>query len=58
MYPSVLMLQNVFRVLMESRRKSKKISARGIFPGARVVRGVDWLWDDQDGGSGKKGKVC
>lgn len=34
---------------MESRRKSKKISARGIFPGARVVRGVDWQWEDQDG---------
>ena len=23
--------------------------ARGIFPGARVVRGVDWQWEDQDG---------
>ena len=42
---------------MESRRKSKKISARGIFPGARVVRGVDWQWEDQDGGNGRKGKV-
>ena len=42
---------------MESRRKSKKISARGIFPGARVSRGVDWQWDDQDGGNGRKGKV-
>ena len=29
----------------------------GIFPGARVVRGVDWQWEDQDGGSGRKGKV-
>nr|CAB3263829.1 E3 ubiquitin-protein ligase MIB1 [Phallusia mammillata] len=45
------------RVLMESRRKSKKISARGIYPGARVVRGVDWQWEDQDGGNGRKGKV-
>ena len=42
---------------MESRRKSKKISARGIFPGARVTRGVDWQWDEQDGGNGRKGKV-
>ncbi|XP_050526608.1 E3 ubiquitin-protein ligase MIB1-like [Daktulosphaira vitifoliae] len=38
------------RQLMESRKKSKKISVRGIFAGARVVRGVDWQWEDQDGG--------
>lgn len=37
------------RILIEARRKSKKITARGIFPGARVVRGVDWQWEDQDG---------
>ncbi|XP_066272663.1 E3 ubiquitin-protein ligase MIB1-like isoform X1 [Branchiostoma lanceolatum] len=45
------------RSLMEQRRKSKKIAARGIFPGARVVRGVDWQWEDQDGGNGRRGKV-
>ncbi|XP_068679361.1 E3 ubiquitin-protein ligase MIB1-like [Montipora capricornis] len=43
--------------LVEARRKSKKITARGIFPGARVVRGVDWQWEDQDGGPGRRGKV-
>ncbi|XP_011445686.1 E3 ubiquitin-protein ligase MIB1-like isoform X2 [Crassostrea angulata] len=42
---------------VEPRRKSKKITARGIFPGARVVRGVDWQWEDQDGGNGRRGKV-
>ena len=42
---------------MESRRKSKKITARGIFTGGRVVRGVDWQWEDQDGGNGRRGKV-
>lgn len=46
-----------FRILIEPRRKSKKITARGIFPGARVVRGVDWQWEDQDGGNGRRGKV-
>lgn len=45
------------RVILESRRKAKKITARGIFPGARVIRGVDWQWEDQDGGNGKRGKV-
>ncbi|XP_067936875.1 E3 ubiquitin-protein ligase MIB1-like [Watersipora subatra] len=45
------------KILLDSRRKTKKISLRGIFPGARVVRGVDWQWDDQDGGNGRRGKV-
>nr|CAG4649151.1 EOG090X02DA [Scapholeberis mucronata] len=45
------------RVLLEPRRKSKKIGIRGIFAGARVVRGVDWQWEDQDGGNGRRGKV-
>ncbi|GFW99754.1 e3 ubiquitin-protein ligase MIB1 [Trichonephila clavipes] len=45
------------RGLVDPRRKSKKIAVRGIFPGARVVRGVDWQWEDQDGGNGRRGKV-
>lgn len=42
---------------METRRKSKKCTFRGIFPGSRVVRGVDWQWGEQDGGCSKRGKV-
>lgn len=38
-------------LVLEQRKKSKKITVRGIFNGARVVRGVDWQWDDQDGGN-------
>ena len=45
------------RVLLETRRKSKKILSRGLFPGGRVVRGFDWQWEDQDGGKGRKGKL-
>eukprot|EP00112_Aurelia_sp_Birch-Aquarium-sp1_P018775 Seg4531.2 transcript_id=Seg4531.2/GoldUCD/mRNA.D3Y31 product="E3 ubiquitin-protein ligase MIB1" protein_id=Seg4531.2/GoldUCD/D3Y31 len=45
------------RTLVEPRRKSKKISARGLFPGARVVRGVDWQWEGQDGEPGRRGKI-
>ncbi|CAG2122230.1 unnamed protein product, partial [Medioppia subpectinata] len=45
------------RVIIEPRRKGKKIAVKGIFPGSRVVRGVDWQWEDQDGGNGKRGKV-
>lgn len=37
-------------IVLEQRKKSKKITVRGIFSGARVSRGVDWQWDDQDGG--------
>jgi len=46
------------RVILEPRRKSKKITARGIFPGARVIRGVDWHWEAQDGEAGRRGKVA
>lgn len=59
-------------VVLEQRKKSKKITIRGIFNGARVARGVDWQWDDQDGGCAnqkglnnaisqstvRRGKVC
>ena len=51
------MTANSNRILVESRRKSKKIAYKGLYPGARVVRGVDWQWDDQDGGEMKKGKI-
>ena len=44
-------------MLVDSRRIAKKVSLRGIYPGARVVRGVDWQWDDQDGGNARRGKV-
>ena len=38
---------------MEPRRKTKKLTFKGIFPGSRVVRGVDWQWEDQDGKYGE-----
>ena len=34
-----------------------KIQAKGIFPGAQVVRGPDWDWGNQDGGQGNVGQV-
>lgn len=45
------------KVLVEPRRKGKKITARGMFPGARVIRGVDWHWESQDGVAGRRGKI-
>lgn len=59
-------------MILEQRKKSKKITVRGIFSGARIARGVDWQWDDQDGGgvnirglnnaisqaTVRRGKVC
>ena len=47
-YTHVHTLAN-YRVSVPVRKRSKKVSARGIFPGASVVRGVDWQWEDQDG---------
>jgi len=37
------------RLRMGARSESKRLTARGIFPGAQVVRGVDWRWGEQDG---------
>ena len=34
-----------------------RATAKGIFAGAKVVRGPDWDWGDQDGGDGQQGKV-
>lgn len=31
------------------RKTSKRITVRGLFPNAKVVRGRDWIWGDQDG---------
>lgn len=39
----------VCSVPIPPRKISKKISARGLFPDAKVVRGQDWIWGNQDG---------
>ncbi len=33
------------------------MSVQGIFEGAKVQRGADWIWEEQDGGPGRTGKV-
>lgn len=41
-------------VRVNKRQMSKKVTAKGVFEGARVSRGPDWMWDEQDGdGIGK-----
>lgn len=39
---------------MTPREGCTKISLKGIFIGAKVVRGPDWEWGNQDGGRGIK----
>ncbi|KAM7359635.1 E3 ubiquitin-protein ligase mind bomb 2 isoform 1-T2 [Cochliomyia hominivorax] len=39
------------------RKGLKRIQMKGIFVGAKVVRGPDWEWGQQDGGEGKTGRV-
>ena len=34
---------------MPSRQMSEKVKLWGIFPGAKVKRGPDWKWNNQDG---------
>lgn len=45
------------KIIMEPRKRSKKVAMRGLYPGARVVRGLDWQWEEQDGGPGRRGKI-
>lgn len=47
----------LYRTRVLCRYRSRCVPARGMFPGARVVRGHDWRWNDQDGGEGKEGTV-
>ncbi|KAL8578225.1 hypothetical protein ACOMHN_040986 [Nucella lapillus] len=42
---------------VKKRSISLKIRASGIFPGAMVRRGIDWMWGDQDGSPGTMGEV-
>ena len=44
-------------ILMPPRKGCKKLSLKGLYPGAKVKRSADWSWDDQDGGPGKTGKL-
>ncbi|XP_053957429.1 E3 ubiquitin-protein ligase MIB2 [Anastrepha ludens] len=44
-------------VRLPSRKNSKRVQLKGIFVGAKVVRGPDWEWGQQDGGEGKTGRV-
>ena len=38
-----------FRVLVPARARSLSVRIRGIFPGAKVMRGHNWKWGNQDG---------
>ncbi|XP_025141531.1 E3 ubiquitin-protein ligase MIB2 isoform X8 [Bubalus bubalis] len=43
--------------MLSPRQGLPRIPLRGIFQGAKVVRGPDWEWGSQDGGEGKPGRV-
>ncbi|XP_033731449.1 E3 ubiquitin-protein ligase MIB2-like, partial [Pecten maximus] len=45
-------------VEVPKRFTSNKQRSLGMFPGAKVVRGTDWDWSDQDGGAGSSGTVA
>ncbi|XP_069097143.1 E3 ubiquitin-protein ligase MIB2 isoform X5 [Pleurodeles waltl] len=44
-------------VTLSPRQNLPRVTIKGIFQGAKVVRGPDWEWGNQDGGEGKTGKV-
>ncbi|KAM4651101.1 E3 ubiquitin-protein ligase MIB2 isoform 2-T2 [Discoglossus pictus] len=44
-------------VMLSPRQGLPRIVLKGIFQGAKVVRGPDWEWGNQDGGEAKVGRV-
>ncbi|XP_068096674.1 E3 ubiquitin-protein ligase MIB2 isoform X3 [Hyperolius riggenbachi] len=44
-------------VSLTARQGLPRIALKGIFQGAKVVRGPDWEWGNQDGGEHKVGRV-
>ncbi|XP_038603316.1 E3 ubiquitin-protein ligase MIB2 [Tachyglossus aculeatus] len=44
-------------VSVSPRQNLPRLPLRGIFQGAKVLRGPDWEWGNQDGGEGKIGRV-
>ncbi|XP_075762623.1 E3 ubiquitin-protein ligase MIB2 isoform X1 [Pelodiscus sinensis] len=44
-------------VTVSPRQNLARITLKGTFQGAKVVRGPDWEWGNQDGGEGKTGRV-
>ncbi|KAM7139423.1 E3 ubiquitin-protein ligase MIB2 isoform 1-T4 [Macrochelys suwanniensis] len=44
-------------VTVGPRQNLPRITLKGTFQGAKVVRGPDWEWGNQDGGEGKTGRV-
>lgn len=52
-FVNIIKLIFFIRVHVPPRKGSKRIQLKGIFVGAKVVRGPDWEWGQQDGGEGK-----
>ncbi|XP_053675177.1 E3 ubiquitin-protein ligase MIB2 [Anopheles nili] len=48
---------NSVGIRLPPRKGSTKVQLKGIFVGAKVTRGADWEWNNQDGGPGKTGRV-
>ena len=47
-----------FSIHVGKRTNFTKVQSKGLFPGARVSRGRDWKWGDQDGGNGRVGTLA
>ncbi|KAK7093791.1 E3 ubiquitin-protein ligase MIB2-like [Littorina saxatilis] len=42
---------------VKKRKVSVRMRSMGTVPGAKVTRGPDWMWGDQDGGPGANGEM-
>ena len=52
---SDVIFSNIVSIEVPARKNSARVALQGIFVGARVSRGPDWDWGNQDGGLGEIG---
>ena len=47
----------IYSICVGKRQGATKLEARGMFKGAKVTRGPDWEWKEQDNQSPMEGEV-
>ena len=50
-------VMQIYSIPVGKRQGATKIEARGMFKGAKVTRGPDWEWKEQDNQSPMEGEV-
>ena len=57
LYVQLRYLMQIYSIPVGKRQGATKLEARGMFKGAKVTRGPDWEWKDQDNQPPMEGEV-